>query len=63
MEAPNQERVLRALAQYEAMWDLENSTGTKTERARNKILRGLSDSDLTALAIILKKRGMIGGAR
>jgi hypothetical protein len=63
MELPNEKNVLNALTQYEAMWELQQTTGTKTDRARSKILRGLNDQDLTALAVILKRRGMIGGPK
>ena len=65
LQPPNQENVLRALTKYESLRQLENATGTPTDRARSRILRSLNDSDRTALAMILKKRGLTSkvGAR
>jgi hypothetical protein len=61
---PNETTVRNAVTQWESLWQLEQSTGTKTNRSRNAILQSLSDSDLIAVAVILKNKGYTsGGAR
>jgi hypothetical protein len=47
-------KIADAYTKYTALLDLEKASGTKTTRARNEILRALSDTDLTALAVKLK---------
>jgi hypothetical protein len=47
-------RVEKALLEYRSLLELERETGTKTTRARNDVLRRLTDSDLTAFAVKLK---------
>ena len=63
MQLPNKDRVLKALQQYEALVDVERATGMRTTHSRNDVLQSLSNPDLTCLALILKARGLIGGAK
>lgn len=61
---PNETTVRNAVTQWESLWQLEQTTGTKTNRSRNAILQSLSDSDLIAVAVILKNKGYTtGGAK
>jgi hypothetical protein len=55
MTAPNMNNVHDAFEKYNALLSLEKLTGTKTTRARNEVLRGLNDSDLTAIALLIAK--------
>ncbi len=48
-----------AVEKFSALVDLEKATGTKTTRARNQVLRELTDSDLTEVALKLKGAGLI----
>jgi hypothetical protein len=56
-------RAEKAFLQYTALLDLEKSSGTKTTRARNEILRSLNDADLTALAVKLKGTDLNANSR
>ena len=47
-------RVQKACKEYRALLELERETGTKTTRARNEVLRALTDTDLIAVAVELK---------
>jgi hypothetical protein len=60
---PNERTVCNEVTQLESLYELERSTGTKTNRSRNTILQALSDSDLIAVAVILKNEGYIGGGK
>jgi hypothetical protein len=46
--------VEKAFVEYRALLELERETNTKTTRARNQILRALTDAELTILAVKLK---------
>jgi hypothetical protein len=50
----------KPLTQLEALYELEKSTGTITSRSRSAVLQGLCDSDLIAVAVILKNKGYTG---
>jgi len=61
---PNEIAVRNAVTQWESLRELEITTGTKTTRSRNAILQELGDSELIAVAVILKNKGYTsGGAR
>jgi len=48
---------------YVALLDLEQTTQTRTTRARNDLLRALTDSELTEIALKLKGAGLTNGNR
>ncbi len=55
------EKANSAVEQFKALLALERTTGTKTTRARNEVLRALTDADLIAVAVELRGAGLTNG--
>jgi hypothetical protein len=55
------EKVSAAVETYVALLEFEKATGTITRHTRNSIAQALSNADLAAFALELKKRGLIAG--
>jgi hypothetical protein len=55
--------VSASVEQFEALYAIQQLTGTRTTRARNELLQSLNSADLVAVSVELKRRGLLGGAR
>jgi hypothetical protein len=63
IDQANTQVVQQTVEQFEALFLIEQTSGTKTNKTRNALLQSLAPADLVAVSVELKKRGLIGRPR